>query len=204
MAEKNYTLLVVEDQAAMRKIAEIRLKSKGFIVLTAVNGTDGLEKIKNNKIDLVVSDVMMPDMNGFELCQKVKEIEEYKNIPFIMLTAKDSFDAKMEGLKYGADRYLTKPYEFQELLDVGVPGPIKGAFKENGIPGAAEKEGIAIRHGLAEIGMKLLGVLFEQVMAARIEAGCIDASDKGDDKIGDAAGQGILLWWAGSRHGHER
>lgn len=117
MSAKKYTILALEDTKSLRTILEYQLKTKGYEVITGENGLEGLKELERNKIDLIISDVMMPEMDGFEFCQKVKEHKFYSKIPFIMLTAKASFDAKLEGLKYGADKYIFKPFQIQELQD---------------------------------------------------------------------------------------
>lgn len=108
-------ILIVEDNSEMRHFLEFLLKAD-FNVYTAPNGKDGFEKIRSLKPDLVITDVMMPIMNGYELTSKIKADEELKRIPVIMLTAKAEIAKKVKGLEYGADDYLTKPFNSRELI----------------------------------------------------------------------------------------
>lgn len=108
-------LLVVEDNHDMRNFLKFLLQ-KHYLVHTAVNGEEGLNKTKQLKPDLIVSDVMMPIMNGYEMTKKIKADEQLKRIPVLMLTAKAELSHKIEGLEYGADDYLTKPFNSKELL----------------------------------------------------------------------------------------
>lgn len=110
-------ILIIEDSKAILNILRIQLTNSGYNVLTAENGKEGLKVLARNKIDLIITDVMMPEMDGFEFCRRIKEIDSLKNIPVIMLTARNMLKDKLEGLKYGADRYINKPYNFVELLE---------------------------------------------------------------------------------------
>jgi adenylate cyclase len=109
------TLLIVEDNPDMRNFLTFLLQDH-YTVHTAENGEEGLRKARELHPDLIVSDVMMPVMNGYEMTQKIKEDEELKRTPVLMLTAKAEIANKIEGLEYGADDYLTKPFNSKELL----------------------------------------------------------------------------------------
>lgn len=111
---KAYTLLVVEDNEDMLSFITERL-SEQFTVETAVNGKEALEVLHNNHIDLVVSDIMMPVMNGYELCREMKSDMDLSHIPIIFLTAKNDLDSKINGLKIGAEAYVEKPFSFNYL-----------------------------------------------------------------------------------------
>jgi len=113
--ERNTSLLIVEDNPDMRNFLEFLLRDH-YNIHMAVNGEEGLTKTKELKPDVIVSDVMMPIMNGFEMTQKIKEDDELKRIPVLLLTAKAEITNKIEGLEYGADDYLTKPFNSRELL----------------------------------------------------------------------------------------
>lgn len=108
-------ILVVEDNHDLRDFLKFLL-SEHYNVFLAVNGKDGLNKARDLKPDLIVSDVMMPVMNGYEMTRKIKEDEKLKRIPVIMLTAKADLAEKIEGLESGADDYLTKPFSSKELF----------------------------------------------------------------------------------------
>ena len=109
-------ILVVDDEKHIVKIITFNLKRRGYKTIEACNGLDALDKFNNDDIDLIILDVMMPKMTGFELCQKLR-LDEVK-IPIIMLTAKgQEFDID-KGLKYGADDYLTKPFSPRKLMEI--------------------------------------------------------------------------------------
>lgn len=108
-------LLIVEDNADLRNLIH-EIVQHDYQVIQAVNGKEGLEKALQEIPDLIISDVMMPLMDGFELAQKIKADERTSHIPMILLTAKAGQSHKIEGLDTGADDYLTKPFDHKELL----------------------------------------------------------------------------------------
>ncbi|MDQ8734861.1 response regulator transcription factor [Paenibacillus sp. LHD-38] len=110
---KNRLILIVDDEAPMRHLLQLYLQADGYQTDSAANGKQALEKLKNNNFDLVVLDLMMPEMDGFDVC---KSIRNWSTIPIIMLTARDEMIDKVIGLKLGADDYITKPFEQNELL----------------------------------------------------------------------------------------
>jgi len=108
-------VLVAEDDESALDILQFLLQQWGYRVITAVNGKDAYEKVRQFKPDLILSDVMMPYMSGYELCNKIKtELKDYF-IPIILVTAKSDLDSKLTGLNIGADDYLSKPYSHTEL-----------------------------------------------------------------------------------------
>lgn len=115
MQKKKLTVLVVEDSADMSTFLSRQL-SRDYEVLTATNGIEALETLNANFVNLVVSDVMMPIMDGFELCKRIKADLNYSHIPVILLTAKTSMQSKIQGLELGADAYIEKPFSFEYLL----------------------------------------------------------------------------------------
>lgn len=112
-AEKK-RILLVEDNEEVRSFIAEKLQDS-FIVETSANGIEALETLKSQHIDLVISDVMMPLMGGFELCQAIKSNMELSHIPFVFLTAKDDLDSKINGLKIGAESYIEKPFSYDYL-----------------------------------------------------------------------------------------
>ncbi len=109
------TVLLVEDNLDMQQYIQSIL-TKTYKVITAFDGNNALEKIQKSVVDLVVSDVMMPNMNGFELCEKIKNNIETSHIPVLLLTAKTTENSKLTGLGTGADDYVTKPFHADMLL----------------------------------------------------------------------------------------
>lgn len=113
-AIRNQTVLIVEDNVELRKHLKGEL-SKHFKVKEAGNGLEGLEKINKFYPDMVISDVMMPEMDGFEMCRQVKSNAEIVHIPIILLTARSLEEDRLEGYTLGADAYLPKPFNMQVL-----------------------------------------------------------------------------------------
>ena len=107
-------ILVVEDDPNIRLGLEDNLDLEGYQVLTAPDGVKGLKSAIEHEIDLLILDIMLPGMNGYEICRKIKA--EKPNLPVIMLTARGSEIDKVTGLDIGADDYLTKPFSLPELM----------------------------------------------------------------------------------------
>ena len=114
MTEKK--ILIIDDEFPMRYLIEHQLKREGFTVALAKDGPDGLAAVSQHKPDLVVLDVMMPGMDGFEVCQQIKAKPETSQIPVIFLTANETKEYKTRAFAVGADDYLTKPFLADELL----------------------------------------------------------------------------------------
>ena len=112
---EKHTVLLVEDNVELLQILK-DLFSPLYVVLTATNGEEGLQKVFDNKVDLIISDVMMPKMTGTEMCLQLKNNIDYCHIPIILLTALDSTERNIEGLSRGADDYVTKPFHAGLLL----------------------------------------------------------------------------------------
>lgn len=108
-------VLIVEDNRVFRKSLYNLLSLKGYTVLTAENGRDALKKINEKPPDVIVSDVSMPYIDGFELLKKVRSKTRTKLTPFILLTARVNLPDKLQGIKLGADAYISKPFEIEEL-----------------------------------------------------------------------------------------
>ena len=109
-----YTLLVVEDSPEMQSFV-VRQLSSEYQVLTALNGVEALNVLKEHTVNLVITDIMMPEMDGLELCEHLKSELDYSHIPIILLTAKTTLQAKIEGMKLGADVYIEKPFSVEYL-----------------------------------------------------------------------------------------
>ncbi|SEB17934.1 response regulator transcription factor [Pedobacter hartonius] len=120
-------ILLVDDQEDILEFIADDL-SDTYQVLVARNGIEALEHLRQENIQLVVSDVIMPEMNGFELCEKIKSDLEFSHIPVILLIAKNSLQSKIEGLELGADVYVEKPFS-PEFLQVQISSLIKNRNK---------------------------------------------------------------------------
>lgn len=112
--KKIYKILIVEDEAQITRLIELELKYEGYEVFIAVDGNDGLQKIKEMKPDLILLDCMLPGLSGEEVCKQIRDNAD--ETPVIMITAKDNVENKVRCLDYGADDYLTKPFATEELL----------------------------------------------------------------------------------------
>ncbi|MFH1090306.1 MAG: response regulator, partial [Pseudomonadota bacterium] len=110
------TVLVVEDEKDILDLVEYNLQQAGFNVLTALEGATALNLIKKNKPDLVVLDLMLPGVDGKEVCRRLKQDESTRRIPVIMLTAKTEEIDRIVGFELGADDYMTKPFSPRELV----------------------------------------------------------------------------------------
>lgn len=110
---KNYRVLIVEDERRIARFLQMELEHEGMNTAIEDNGRRAYERIVQGNYDLVLLDVMLPDMDGFTICRKVRELSQ---VPIIMLTAKDDIDDKVQGLDIGADDYITKPFATPELL----------------------------------------------------------------------------------------
>ncbi|MCE7791586.1 response regulator transcription factor [Salipaludibacillus sp. CUR1] len=113
MGQRNFTILVADDEAEMAAFISEYIEKEGYRVVTAENGRELLDIINTHKIDLILLDVMMPVMNGFEA---LKEVRMTRKIPVIMVTAKSDENDRIQGLKSGADDYIIKPFSPRELL----------------------------------------------------------------------------------------
>jgi len=110
---KNYRVLIVEDERRIARFLQMELEHEGMNTAIEDNGRRAYERIMQENYDLILLDVMLPDMDGFTICRKVRELSQ---VPIIMLTAKDDIDDKVQGLDIGADDYITKPFATPELL----------------------------------------------------------------------------------------
>ncbi len=106
-------ILIIEDEKQLARLMELELRHEGYEVGVAYSGPEGLEKLKENGFQLVLLDLMLPGIDGYELCGKIRNFSE---IPIIMVTARDAVQDKVKGLDTGADDYLTKPFSTEELM----------------------------------------------------------------------------------------
>jgi DNA-binding response OmpR family regulator len=108
-------ILVVDDEAMFLSVLEVTLGGR-YVLLKARSAREALELLESQPVDLVISDVMMPGMDGYALCQRIKSTVDYSLIPVLLLTAKNTLEAKVAGLELGADAYIEKPFSEEHLL----------------------------------------------------------------------------------------
>jgi len=111
--EQTKTILVVDDDNHLQELVRVRLEQEGYTVLQTSSGIEAMKIIRQQRPDLVILDIMLPDLDGMMVCQKVRE---FASLPILMLTAKTEPHDVITGLDYGADDYLVKPFNYDELL----------------------------------------------------------------------------------------
>ena len=131
----NYTILLVEDEMKLADTIQAGLSEHDFDVTIAYNGLDGKKLFLDNAYDLIILDINLPFINGYELCKLIREHDE--RVPIILLTALNFTDNKIEGFELGADDYITKPFEFRELV-----ARIKALLRRSDLRIDAEEEKI--------------------------------------------------------------
>jgi DNA-binding response OmpR family regulator len=140
MAFKNRRILVVDDEERMVRFIRLNLEHDGFRVSEAFKGSEALDKLRSTLPDLVLLDVMLPDIDGFEVLHMIREVS---TVPVIMLTAKGEEDDRVKGLELGADDYVTKPFSPRELVS-----RVRAVLRRNEIASGAA-------HGLIEVDDRL-------------------------------------------------
>lgn len=109
-------ILVIDDDTAINELVKINLELQGYKVLQAYNGVEGFALAKQEQPALIILDVMMPEVDGYTVAQRIRQCTEIAETPIIMLTALSELDNKVEGFNLGVDDYLTKPFEIEELI----------------------------------------------------------------------------------------
>ena len=142
MATRVQTVLVVEDESSIASFVALYLKNAGYRVQTAGTGQDALDTLSRERPDLIVLDLMLPDIDGIEVCRRVRRGSD---IPILMLTARDEDVDKIIGLEVGADDYLTKPFNPRELV-----ARVKSILRR-AVPERREPQERQLKHGLLEI-----------------------------------------------------
>ena len=152
------TVLVVEDEASIASFVALYLKNAGYAVQTAVNGAEALSKAESSQPSLIVLDLMLPDIDGVEVCRRIRQ---HSDVPILMLTARDEDVDKIIGLEVGADDYLTKPFNPRELV-ARVKSILRRATPER------RRESAQIRHGdlLVDAGRREVRVGEREVQLA--------------------------------------
>lgn len=110
------TILIVDDSASLRQVVSIALKSSGYDVIEGTDGQDALNKLKGQKVHLIISDVNMPNMDGITFVKEVKKLPDYKFTPIIMLTTEAGEDKKAAGQAAGAKAWVVKPFRPEQMI----------------------------------------------------------------------------------------
>jgi class 3 adenylate cyclase len=173
---ENTLILVVDDDEEVRDVVCSILRAEYYEVLEAANGSDALNIITENKPDLIISDVKMPGMSGYELLEKIKADKVNRSIPFILITGQDSQEMRLEGLGAGADDYLSKPFNNKELV-IRIKNLVKLYKQEKELKRLNEEMEKKISEQLKVIMRKeRLALYFPQKLVR-----WIISSDKGDE-----------------------
>jgi len=138
VSSSTQSVLVVEDEAAIASFVSLYLKNAGYDVRTATNGADALTSVQNQQPSLIVLDLMLPDIDGIEICRRIRQKSD---VPILMLTARDEDVDKIIGLEVGADDYMTKPFNPRELV-----ARVR-AILRRAAPERANRESAVIQHG---------------------------------------------------------
>ncbi|WP_061994640.1 response regulator transcription factor [Clostridium sp. ATCC 25772] len=145
-------ILIVEDEEKLSRFIELELRHEGYEVIKANNGRTGLEIAENGEVDLILLDIMLPEINGLEVLRRIRRTSD---IPIIMLTARDAVMDKVSGLDAGADDYITKPFAIEELL-----ARIRTALKKRIV--TVKKDEDIIRCGLLSLDKMRHKVMYDE------------------------------------------
>lgn len=137
-------ILVVDDEKDILELIDYNLSKNGYRVKTVTTGEDALELIKENDYDLIILDLMLPGVDGFDICKTIKADKQKSSIPIVMVTAKSEEADKVAGLEIGADHYVTKPFSPRELLAI-----VKATLRRR--PAKEEEEKPVIERGALKI-----------------------------------------------------
>ena len=111
------TILIVDDSSSVRSVLKASLKGAGYSVIEGVDGEDAIAQLDGQKVDLIISDVYMPNMNGIEMVRQIKQMPDYRLTPICMLTTESDRDKMAEGKEAGARAWIVKPFQPPRLLD---------------------------------------------------------------------------------------
>lgn len=177
----SYRLLIVEDDFDISNMLRIYFSGQGYEVDVAPRGSVALEKTRQNLPHLIVLDIMLPDINGYEVCERLRKSTRTSHIPVIFLTQKDERSDRLQGLELGADDYITKPFDIEELK-LRVKNAIKRAERESLTdPRTGLPSGRLIEEQLREIirndGWALMDLRIKYYQAFKEEYGFVAADD---------------------------
>ena len=191
---KKYTVLLADDNADMRDYVA-RLLSEQFEVITAIDGEDALEKLVHDLPDLLISDIMMPKLDGFGLLHKIRNHPDLKNLPVILLSARAGEEAKVEGLEAGADDYLVKPFSAKELLArveaniriaksrIAAEANLREMIRQSPVATVLLKGPSMVIEIVNEKGLELWGRKYEDVINRPITEALPELIEQGFDKL---------------------
>ena len=111
-------ILTADDSTSVRQMVTFTLKNSGYEVIESIDGADALQKLEGKKIDMVITDLNMPNMNGIDLIKAIRQIPEHKFVPIILLTTESQAEKKMEGKNAGATGWIVKPFKPEQLIAV--------------------------------------------------------------------------------------
>lgn len=137
------TILAIEDEPDVLEVMQYNLEQEGFKVLSCEDGDEGLARVREDPPDLVLLDLMLPGMDGVEVCRRIKSEKETENVPVIMVTAKDSESDVVLGLGVGADDYVTKPFSPRELV-----ARVKAVLRRAATPEETDEQETIRREGV--------------------------------------------------------
>jgi len=159
MTAQAQSVLVIEDESSIASFVSLYLKNAGYSVRTAATGNEGLAQAASERPDLIVLDLMLPDLDGIEVCRRIRKDSD---VPILMLTARDEDVDKIIGLEVGADDYLTKPFNPRELV-----ARVKSILRRS-VPDRRESEPKVLKHGDLEIdaGRRTAHVAGEEIQLA--------------------------------------
>jgi CheY-like chemotaxis protein len=115
---KSQTVLLVDDESPWLEAMTIVLRNESYNVITANSGEEALKKLETKKPDLILADIRMPVMNGFDLYEKIRDNPGLKSVPYVFMSSMDDFDAKKVAQDLGADDYVTKPYDINDVKTI--------------------------------------------------------------------------------------
>lgn len=154
-------IFIVEDERRIARFLQMELEHEGFLTAIETNGRRAYERILEEKFDLILLDIMLPDMDGMEICKSVRKLSD---VPIIMLTAKDDVEDKVEGLDIGANDYLTKPFAIEELL-----ARIRATLRDHQASAGKESGGMLVAGDL---------VMYPDRYEVRVEDQSVDLTKK--------------------------
>ena len=162
-------ILLVEDEERLLEVVKLNLELEGYSITTAINGKQALERFHQERFDLILLDVMLPQMDGFSVCRSIRL--ENRKVPILFLTAKNSAQDRVMGLKIGGDDYLVKPFDLEELL-LRVQRLLERSNTETKVGSAQyEFDGMAIyfdRHQVKDYSGEILDIGKKESMLLRL------------------------------------